>query len=64
MIFTFQKRTVRIIAAVKSKNSCRNLFVRLEILPLPCEYIFTLMNSVVYVYALCQTLFCVTFTVF
>jgi hypothetical protein len=47
MIFTLQKRTVRIIADVKSRNSCRNLFMRLEILPLPCEYIFTLMNFVV-----------------
>jgi hypothetical protein len=43
MIFTLQKRTVRIIAGVK----CRNLFMRLEILPLPCEYTFTLVNFVV-----------------
>jgi hypothetical protein len=47
MIFTLQKKTVRIIAGVKSRNSCRNLFMRLEILPLPCEYIFTLLNFVV-----------------
>jgi hypothetical protein len=47
MIFTLQKRTVRIIAGVKPRNSCRNLFMRLEMLPLPCEYIFTLMNFVV-----------------
>jgi hypothetical protein len=47
MIFTLQKRTVRIIAGVKSRNSYRNLFMRLEILPLPCEDIFTLMNFVV-----------------
>jgi hypothetical protein len=47
MIFTLQKRTVRIIFVVKSRNSCRNLFMRWEILPLPCEYIFTLMNFVV-----------------
>jgi hypothetical protein len=47
MIFTLQKRTVTIIAGVKSRNSCRNLFMRLEILTLPCEYIFTLMNFVV-----------------
>jgi hypothetical protein len=47
MIFTLQKRTVRIIASVKSRNSCRNLFKRLDTLPLPCEYIFTLMNFVV-----------------
>jgi hypothetical protein len=47
MVFTLQNRTVRIIAGVKSRNSCRNLFMRLEILPLPSEYIFTLMNFVV-----------------
>jgi hypothetical protein len=47
MIFTLQKRVVRIIAGVKSRTSCRNLFLSLESLPLPCEYIFTLMNLVV-----------------
>jgi hypothetical protein len=47
MIFTLQKRTVRIIAGVKSRNLCRNLFMRLEILPLPYEYICTLMHFVV-----------------
>jgi IS1 family transposase len=47
MIFTLQKTTVRIIADVKSRTSCRNLFMRLEILHLPCEDIFTLMNCVV-----------------
>jgi hypothetical protein len=41
MIFILQKRTVRIIAGVKSRNSCRNLFMRLEILPPPCEHTFT-----------------------
>jgi IS1 family transposase len=47
MIFTVQKRTIRIIAGVKSRTSCRNLFIHLETLPLPCEYIFALMNFVV-----------------
>jgi len=47
MIFTLQKRTVRIIAGVNSRNSCRNLFMRLEMLPLPCEDIFTLIKFVV-----------------
>jgi hypothetical protein len=47
MIFTFQKRTVRIIAGVKSRNSCRNLSMRSVILPHPCEYMFTLMNFAV-----------------
>jgi hypothetical protein len=46
-ILTLQKRTIRIIAGVKSRNSCRNIFMRLEILPLPCECMFTLMNFVV-----------------
>jgi hypothetical protein len=47
MIFPLQKRTLRIIAGIKCRSSCRNLFMRLKILPLPCEYIFTLMNFVV-----------------
>jgi hypothetical protein len=47
MILSLQKRTVRIIAGVKSWNSCRNLLMSLEILPLPCEYIFTLMSFVI-----------------
>jgi IS1 family transposase len=42
-----QERTVRIIAGVKSRNSCRNLFMSLETLPLSCVYIFTLMSIVV-----------------
>jgi IS1 family transposase len=47
MIFPLKKRTVRINAGVRSRNSCRTLFMSLEILPHPCEYIFTLMNFVV-----------------
>jgi hypothetical protein len=47
MIFTLWKRTVRIIAGVKCRNSCRNLFMRSEILPIPCGYIFTLMTFAV-----------------
>jgi hypothetical protein len=35
IIFTLQKRTVRIVAGVKCRNSCRNLSMRLDILPLP-----------------------------
>jgi lipoprotein signal peptidase len=38
-VFTLQKNVIRIIAGVKPRNSCRNLFKRLEILPLPCEYV-------------------------
>jgi hypothetical protein len=46
MIFILHKRIVTIIASVKSRTPCRNLFMSLEILPLPCEYIFTLMNFI------------------
>jgi hypothetical protein len=35
MIFALQKITVKIIAGVKSRNSCRNLFMKLEILSVP-----------------------------
>jgi IS1 family transposase len=55
VIFTLQKRTVRIITGVKSRNSCRNSFMRLEILPLPCKYIFTFTNFVVNNQELLQT---------
>jgi hypothetical protein len=49
MIFTLQKKTARVIAGVKSRNSCRYPFIRLEILALPFQYIliFTSMNFVV-----------------
>jgi len=47
MIFTLQTRTVRITTGVKSRNSCRNMLMRLEILPFPCEYVFMIMNFVV-----------------
>jgi hypothetical protein len=41
IIFTLQKIIFRIMAGAKPRNSCRSLFMRLEILPLPCEYIFS-----------------------
>jgi len=37
-------RTVRIIAGVKSRNSSRNIFMRLRTTSLSCEYIFTLVK--------------------
>jgi hypothetical protein len=35
------------LLVVESTNSCRNLFMRLEISSFPCEYMFTLMNFIV-----------------
>jgi hypothetical protein len=40
------KKIVRLMMYVKSHNYCRGLFKRLEILTLPCEYIFSLMNFI------------------
>jgi hypothetical protein len=44
MIFTLQKKNVRIMAGAKPRNSYRSLFMRLEFLPLLCECMFSLMN--------------------
>jgi hypothetical protein len=43
MIFTLQNKIIRLLAGVKSRSSCKNLFKRQEILTLPCECIFSLM---------------------
>jgi hypothetical protein len=40
------KKIVRLMMDVKSHNSCRDLFKRLESLTLPCEYIFLLINFI------------------
>jgi hypothetical protein len=32
---------------VKPQNSCGDLFQRLQILPLPCEYIFSFLNFII-----------------
>jgi hypothetical protein len=39
-VFTLQKKIVRIMMGVKSHNSCRGLFKRLQILTCCCEYIY------------------------
>jgi hypothetical protein len=46
-VFKLQKRIVRIMAGVRSRCSCRGLFRKLDILRVPCQYIFTLMIFVV-----------------
>ena len=45
-MFTLQKKIVGIIVGVKPRNPCGSLFARLEILLLPCDYMFSLMNFV------------------
>jgi hypothetical protein len=41
-IFKLQKRVIRIITHSRIRDSCRELFKRLEILPLYSQYIFSL----------------------
>ena len=46
-IFKIQKKIIRIIMTVNSRTSCRKLFKILNILPLPSQYIYSLMMFVV-----------------
>jgi IS1 family transposase len=43
-IFTLQKKIIRIMVGAHPRTPCRNLFKKLEILPVPCQYMFSLMN--------------------
>jgi hypothetical protein len=46
-VFTLQKRIITIISGVGAKNTRRNLFMKLDILPVSCQYILSLMMLVV-----------------
>jgi hypothetical protein len=45
-VFTLQKKTIGLMMDVKSHNSYRALFKRLQILTLPCEHIISLINFI------------------
>jgi hypothetical protein len=40
-IFKIQRRAIRILMEQKSRDSCRNLFKELKILPLTSQYMFS-----------------------
>jgi hypothetical protein len=42
-IFRLQKKIIRIMIGCRGRDSCRKLFFNLEILPLPSEYILSLL---------------------
>jgi hypothetical protein len=46
-IFKLQKRVVRIITNSRNRDSCRELFRELEILPFYSQYIFSLLIFVI-----------------
>jgi hypothetical protein len=54
-VFEQQKRIVRILACVRSRCSCRGLLKRLDFLPVPCKYMYSLMTFVVDNLGSCQT---------
>jgi hypothetical protein len=43
-VFTLQKQIIRNMVGAHSRTPCRSLFKKLEILPVPCQYIISLMN--------------------
>jgi hypothetical protein len=45
-IFTLQKKIIRIVVGAQPGTACRSLFKKLEILPIPCQYIFSLINFI------------------
>ena len=46
-VFKLQKRVVRVMSGVGPRSSCRNLFRKLNILPVACQYILSLMLFIV-----------------
>jgi hypothetical protein len=46
-IFKIQKRIIEIMTKSRSRDSCRRLFKRLEILPLQYQYVFSVLLFVV-----------------
>ena len=46
-VFRLQKRVVRVMSKVGLRSSCRNLFRKLNILPVACQYILSLMLFIV-----------------
>jgi len=46
-VFRLQKRIIRIMMGCKSRDSCRKLFIKLKILPLPSVYILSLLLFVI-----------------
>jgi hypothetical protein len=46
-VFRVQKRAIRVMLGIGSRDSCRKSFVALGILPFPSQYIFSLLSYVV-----------------
>jgi hypothetical protein len=58
-IITLHKKIIRILAGAQPRTSCRSLFKKFEILPIPCQYKLSLLNFVVNNQEIFQTNLCV-----
>jgi hypothetical protein len=45
-VFKMQKKVVRLMCNVKKRTSCRELFKKLSILPMPCVYIMEMVHYI------------------
>jgi len=54
-VFKLQKRVIRIISGAEPRASCGGLFRKLEILPVPSQYILSLMLFIIDNPNNCQT---------
>jgi len=46
-VFILQKGIIRIMSGIEATRSCRGLFEKLDILPVSCQYILSLMLFVI-----------------
>jgi len=46
-VFKLQKRVIRVMSGVGPRSSCRSLFRKLNILPIACQYVLSLMLFIV-----------------
>jgi hypothetical protein len=46
-VFKMQKKLIRLMSGAEPRASCRGLFRRLEILPVPCQYTLSVMLFIV-----------------
>ena len=53
-IFTLHEKTVRIMAGAQPRTPCRGLFRQLDILPVSCQYMLSLMCKDVLQYCVCK----------
>jgi len=45
-VFKMQKKVVRLICNIKKRTSCRELFKKLNILPVPCVHIMEMVHYI------------------